>query len=112
MPGALLVEGGGGAVPDPPDKEGGRDLTDPILAVAVVLVTDLLVGPMFEVCRPLAGVPAPLRVGAPSRPRAGRRSTRPTSVTVTAHTYADLFDDELDNIAAALDSLDDLSQAT
>ena len=25
---------------------------------------------------------------------------------------ADLFDDELDNIAAALDSLDDLSQAT
>jgi hypothetical protein len=29
---------------------------------------------------------------------------------VTAHTYADLFDDELDNIAAALDSLDDLSQ--
>lgn len=34
------------------------------------------------------------------------------SITVTAHTYADLFDDELDNIAAALDSLDDLSQAT
>jgi len=31
------------------------------------------------------------------------------SITVTAHTYADLFDDELDNIAAALDSLDDLS---
>jgi integrase len=30
------------------------------------------------------------------------------SITVTAHTYADLFDDELDNIAAALDSLDDL----
>jgi integrase len=29
------------------------------------------------------------------------------SVTVTAHTYADLFDDELDNIAAALDSLPD-----
>ena len=27
------------------------------------------------------------------------------SITVTAHTYADLFDDELDNIAAALDSL-------
>jgi hypothetical protein len=26
--------------------------------------------------------------------------------------YADLFDDELDNITAALDSLDDLSQAT
>jgi integrase len=34
------------------------------------------------------------------------------SITVTAHTYADLFDDELDNIAAALDSLDDLSQTT
>jgi hypothetical protein len=34
------------------------------------------------------------------------------SITVTAHTYADLFDDELDNTAAALDSLDDLSQST
>jgi integrase len=32
------------------------------------------------------------------------------SITVTAHTYADLFDDELDNIAAALDSLDDLNR--
>ena len=32
--------------------------------------------------------------------------------TALAHTYADLFDDELDNIAAALDSLDDLSQST
>jgi integrase len=30
------------------------------------------------------------------------------SITVTAHTYADLFDDELDDIAAALDSLDDI----
>jgi integrase len=29
---------------------------------------------------------------------------------VTAHTYADLFDDELDSIAAALDSLDDLNR--
>ena len=28
------------------------------------------------------------------------------SITVTAHTYADLFDDELDDIATALDSLD------
>jgi hypothetical protein len=28
----------------------------------------------------------------------------------TAHTYADLFDDELDNIATALDSLDDVGQ--
>jgi integrase len=34
------------------------------------------------------------------------------SITVTAHTYADLCDDELDNIAAALDSLDDISQDT
>ena len=32
------------------------------------------------------------------------------SITVTAHTYADLFDDELDNIAAALDSLDDTNR--
>jgi integrase len=32
------------------------------------------------------------------------------SITVTAHTYADLFDDELDNIAAALDSLDDVNK--
>lgn len=30
------------------------------------------------------------------------------SITVTAHTYADLFDDELDHIAVALDSLGDL----
>lgn len=29
------------------------------------------------------------------------------SITVTAHTYADLFDDELDDIATALDSLHD-----
>jgi TrwC relaxase len=29
------------------------------------------------------------------------------SIIVTAHTYADLFDDELDDIATALDSLDD-----
>jgi hypothetical protein len=28
------------------------------------------------------------------------------SVTVTAHIYADLYDDELDDIASALDSLD------
>ena len=30
------------------------------------------------------------------------------SITVTAHIYADLYDDELDNIASALDALDDL----
>jgi hypothetical protein len=28
------------------------------------------------------------------------------SITVTAHIYADLYDDELDDIASALDSLD------
>ncbi|MGV7254538.1 tyrosine-type recombinase/integrase [Mycobacterium kansasii] len=33
------------------------------------------------------------------------------SIIVTAHTYADLFDDELDNIATALDSLEDLQQS-
>jgi integrase len=33
-------------------------------------------------------------------------------IPVTAHTYADLYDDELDNIARALDSLDDLNHAT
>lgn len=32
------------------------------------------------------------------------------SITVTAHTYADLYDDELDNIAIALDALPDLPQ--
>ena len=30
------------------------------------------------------------------------------SITVTTHIYADLYDDELDNIASALDALDDL----
>jgi integrase len=30
------------------------------------------------------------------------------SITVTAHIYADLYDDELDDIASALDALDDL----
>jgi hypothetical protein len=29
------------------------------------------------------------------------------SITVTAHIYADLCDDELDDIASALDALDD-----
>ena len=29
------------------------------------------------------------------------------SITVTAHIYADLYDDELDDIASALDALDD-----
>ena len=32
------------------------------------------------------------------------------SITVTAHTYADLLYDELDLIATALDSLDDTSR--
>jgi len=29
------------------------------------------------------------------------------SITVTAHVYADLYDDELDDVASALDELDD-----
>jgi hypothetical protein len=29
------------------------------------------------------------------------------SITVTAHIYADLYDDELDTVASALDALDD-----
>lgn len=29
------------------------------------------------------------------------------SITVTAYTYADLYDDELDDVASALDALDD-----
>jgi integrase len=29
------------------------------------------------------------------------------SITVTAHAYADLYDDELDDIASAVDALDD-----
>jgi integrase len=29
------------------------------------------------------------------------------SITVTAHVYADLYDDELDDVASALDALDD-----
>ena len=29
------------------------------------------------------------------------------SITVTAHTYADLYDDELDDVASALDALND-----
>jgi integrase len=43
-----------------------------------------------------------VRTFACSRKRWGH-----ASITVTAHTYADLFDDELDNIAVALDSLSD-----
>jgi hypothetical protein len=29
------------------------------------------------------------------------------SITVTAHIYANLYDDELDDVASALDALDD-----
>ena len=43
---------------------------------------------------------------------AGRRAISPAcawrEAAVTEHTYTDLSDDELDNIAIALDSLDDL----
>lgn len=45
-----------------------------------------------------------------SAERTRTRKDGHASVTVTAHTYADLFDDEFDNIAAALDSLDDEGQ--
>jgi len=31
------------------------------------------------------------------------------SILVTAHTYADLYDDDLDRVAAALDRLGDMS---
>jgi integrase len=34
------------------------------------------------------------------------------SITVTAHIYADLFDDGLDDIAAALDSLGEFPHRT
>jgi hypothetical protein len=40
-----------------------------------------------------------------SAERTRTRKEGPASVTVTAHTYADLFDDELDDIAAALDDV-------
>ena len=30
------------------------------------------------------------------------------SITVTAHTYADLFDEEVDDIAAALNALEEV----
>jgi integrase len=32
------------------------------------------------------------------------------SIMVTAHIYADLYDDELDDVASALDALDDARQ--
>ena len=46
-----------------------------------------------------------------SRPPIASKGHGARSITVTAHTYADLFDDELDDIAAAPDSLDDLQLA-
>ena len=51
---------------------------------------------------------------APSwrRPPPAAEGYGPCLDTVTVHTYANLFDDELDNIAAALDSLDDLNRDT
>lgn len=36
-----------------------------------------------------------------------QKTTGHASITVTAHTYADLYDDELDDVASALDALDD-----
>jgi len=49
--------------------------------------------------------------GSGSRPSLSQKAMGHASITVRAHTYADLFDDELDNVAAALDPLDDLSRA-
>jgi integrase len=46
-------------------------------------------------------------------PRAGadlrllQKTMGHASITVTAHIYADLYDDELDDVASALDALDD-----
>ncbi|WP_029113150.1 hypothetical protein [Mycobacterium sp. URHB0044] len=37
----------------------------------------------------------------------GVAAARHASITVTAHVYADLYDDELDVVASALDALDD-----
>jgi integrase len=37
-----------------------------------------------------------------------QKSMGHASITVTAHIYADLYDDELDDIASALDALDDV----
>ena len=55
--------------------------------------------------------PAHLRLtGAPRRAdlRLLQKTMGHASITVTAHIYADLYDDELDDIASALDALDDV----
>ena len=55
---------------------------------------------------------AHLRVTGAPRAGADLRLLQKTmghaSITVTAHVYADLYDDELDDIASALDALDDV----
>ena len=45
------------------------------------------------------------RAGADLRLR--RKTMGHASITVTAHICADLYDDELDDVASALDALDD-----
>ena len=56
----------------------------------------------------ICDTPTPRCHGAPVRTFAySEKAMGHASITVTAHTYADLFDDELDNIAVALDSLSD-----
>jgi hypothetical protein len=56
----------------------------------------------------ICDTPTPHCHGGPVRTFAWlQKATGHASITVTAHTYADLFDDELDNIAVALDSLSD-----
>ena len=48
-------------------------------------------------------------LGAPGRRRsaAAAEDLGHASITVTAHIYADLYDDELDDVASAVDALDD-----
>lgn len=43
------------------------------------------------------------RAGADLRPL--QKTMGHASITVTAHNYADLYDDELDDVASALDAL-------
>jgi integrase len=66
-----------------------------------------------EIGRPTLRVHDPRHTYAAPARRAGadlrllQKTMGHASITVTAHIYADLYDDELDDIAAALDALDD-----
>ena len=67
---------------------------------------------ILEIGRPTLRV-HDLRFMPPSRdgraPICGssRKTMGHASITVTAHIYADLYDDELDDVASALDALND-----